>query len=136
MTAPVLVLIAHRGLPCDPPVVEGIPFRAHPEDSDLYLAEVTEEQALDLTRIPAFTRYGGNKPVAPQAGQEQAPGGDDEQDAPKRPVATWSNHELLALLKERGVEVPEGSKRADLLKLVTASNPGEEGQEQAPAGQE
>lgn len=76
-----LVVISHLGLPCDPPIVDGITFAPHPDDANLYIAEVTEEQALDLTRIPAFTRYGG-APVVPAV-----PPAAPNQDAPAAPPA-------------------------------------------------
>lgn len=66
--APERVIVAHLGAPCTPPVVDGIEFVPLEEDG-LFVAEVSEEQAADLCRIPAFTRYGGSKqfPV-PSAG--------------------------------------------------------------------
>lgn len=66
------IIVAHLGAPCTPPIVDGIEFVPLDEDG-LFVAEVSEEQAADLCRIPAFTRYGGSKqfPVPPVGDADQ-----------------------------------------------------------------
>lgn len=53
-----MVIVAHKGIPCTPPLVDGVAFQSLGED-DLWVAECTEEQAADFTRNPAYKRYGG-----------------------------------------------------------------------------
>lgn len=52
------VILAHKGAPCMPPIVNGITFSPLGED-DIWVGEASEEQAVALTRNPAFNRYGG-----------------------------------------------------------------------------
>lgn len=56
-----LVIVAHKGIPCTPPIVDGVEFFPLGED-DIYVAECSEETAAHITRIPAFVRYGGGLP--------------------------------------------------------------------------
>lgn len=58
-----IVLIAHQGMPCDPPTVDGVTFVAAEEG--LWIARVTEEQAAEFTRNPRYTRFGGKAPETP-----------------------------------------------------------------------
>ena len=50
-------IIVHRGMPCDPPTVDGVTFVESEEG--FWMARVTEEQAQEFTRNPRYTRFGG-----------------------------------------------------------------------------
>lgn len=55
------IIVAHKGIPCTPPVVDGVEFLPLGED-DIYVGECSEEVAAHITRIPEFVRYGGGLP--------------------------------------------------------------------------
>ena len=61
------VIIAHQGMPCDPPIVEGYEFKPHPEDENVFLAEVPEDVAERWIRVEGFKAFGGKIPSAPPA---------------------------------------------------------------------
>lgn len=69
------VVLAHKGAPCTPPVVNGIVFAPLGED-DIWVGDCSEEQAASLTRNPAFSRYGGA--LAPPASPAPAAAPDPE----------------------------------------------------------
>lgn len=129
-----MVIIAHRGSPCDPPLVDGVMFASHPEDAGLFLGEATEEQAANLTRIPAFTRFGGD---TSKLGFLETP-----PDArvppvsvkPDKPIIQWKNADLLAAVvagwdkeavqakaAELGLTKPEDADRNGLIALASAA---------------
>lgn len=127
------LVVAHPGAPCTPPVVnDGIVFCQHPLAPGIYVAECTEAQAEDLTRIPAFTVFGGTLTELPKT-SDPAPIYDLS-----KPVAQWKNEALLARVKEcweaeavqakaaeLKVSSPEDADRAGLMALAVASKPTE-----------
>ena len=85
------VIIAHEGMPCDPPIVEGYEFKPHPEDANIYLAEVPEEVAERWIRVTGFKAFGGkvptSQPVSSPEGQGgNAPSGDGDQSSAPIPT--------------------------------------------------
>lgn len=123
MSAP--VVIAHRGMPCDPPIIDGVEFRPLGED-DVWVAECSEELAADLTRIPAFTRYGGGTPVPPAGSTDNVP------TLAEKLAAMKNKGEVVTFAKEAyGLELDPASKREELEAAVVA-----EAEARSKSGQE
>jgi hypothetical protein len=64
------VILAHQGPPFDPPEVQaagGVVSFRDAGDGIVWLGKATEEQAAELTRVPSFTRFGGQVPAQPPA---------------------------------------------------------------------
>jgi len=66
-----MVIVAHKGKPCTPPVIDGLVFIPLGED-DIWVSEGSEEQVADLTRNPAYSRYGGGLPFPVSTDPEAA----------------------------------------------------------------
>lgn len=116
------IKIAHKGLPCDPPIVEGVTFAPLGED-DLYVGEATQDQADRLLRIDAFKPYGGKKapggppagasPTSALGGPSDPPAGDKAIPSDEEVDALTSHAAAVAFGEAYGIPVTEDFKLAD-----------------------
>ncbi len=113
------VILAHKGAPCMPPVVNGVNFSPLGED-DIWVGECSEEQAGALTRNPAFTRYGGA--LAPASTQSLDPEVLAAQQAAEAAEAAAREAEAAETLAESEAASKEAQARAAESNLAAVSS--------------